>query len=64
MMKKNILAVLMVAVFCCACGGISYNAPVSVRLAEGLDPSVDTVDSNCAYFYFMLGRTAEVEGKL
>ena len=63
-MKKSILAVLIIAVFCSACGGVGNRAPVSVKLAESLDPSVDTVDSNCAYFYFMWGRTAELEGKL
>jgi tetratricopeptide (TPR) repeat protein len=63
-MKKSILAVLVIALCCSACGGVSNRAPVSVKLTEGLDPSVDTVDSNCAYFYFMWGRTAELEGKL
>ena len=63
-MKKNILIVLAMAVLCISCGGVNSKAPVSVKLAESLDPSVDTVDSNCAYFYFMWGRTAELEGKL
>jgi len=64
MMKKSIMAVLVIAACCSACGGMNERAPVSVKLAEGLDPSVETVDSNCAYFYFMWGRTAELEGKL
>ena len=34
-----------------------------VTLAEGMDPPVETVDRDCSYFYFMWGRTAELEEK-
>jgi len=64
-MRKSILAnIIVLAFLCSACGGGINGKAVGVRLADGLDPSVETVDSECAYFYFMWGRTAELEGKL
>jgi tetratricopeptide (TPR) repeat protein len=62
MMKNNFLAVIIFALLSSACAGGGYQS--SVRLAEGLDPSADVVESECSYFYFMWGRTAELEGKL
>ncbi len=61
-MKNNLLAIIIVALFSSACAGGGYQS--SAQLAEGLDPSADTVESECSYFYFMWGRTAELEGKL
>ncbi|MCK4839342.1 MAG: hypothetical protein KAS94_11120, partial [Desulfobulbaceae bacterium] len=62
MMKNNFLAIIIVALFSGACAGGGYQP--SAKLAEGLDPSADFVESECSYFYFMWGRTAELEGKL
>lgn len=65
-MKNNFLTIAIFALFCGACaggvGGTGYQS--SVRLAEGIDPSSDVTESECSYFYFMWGRTAELEGKL
>jgi tetratricopeptide (TPR) repeat protein len=62
MMKKNFLALVILALLGSACGGGSHEFPF--RLAEGLDSSNDAVESECSYFYFMWGRTAELDGKL
>lgn len=62
-MKKLILIIALLALGTGGCGGGSgLNSPV--KLAEGLDPSVDTVENECAFFYFTWGRTAELDGKL
>jgi tetratricopeptide (TPR) repeat protein len=61
-MKKKFLLLVILALLCSACGGGSHEFPV--RLAEGLDSSNDAVESECSYFYFMWGRTAELAGKL
>ena len=62
-MKNSFLAIVIFAFFCNACvGAQTYQTPV--RLAEGLDPASDVMESECSYFYFMWGRTAELEDKL
>jgi tetratricopeptide (TPR) repeat protein len=61
-MKNNFLMIVIFALFCSACAGGGYQ-PLA-RLAEGFDPTADAVESECSYFYFMWGRTAELEGKL
>ncbi len=61
-MRKEFLIVLLFSLGCAACSGTSA-LPRSASLAEGLDPSVETVDRDCSYFYFMWGRTAELEEK-
>lgn len=52
---------MVLSLLCSACSGA--NVSRSVTLTEGLDPSVETVDQDCSYFYFMWGRTAELEEK-
>lgn len=60
---KNFLTIIIFAFFASACvTGGGYRA--TSKLAEGIDPSADVVESECSYFYFMWGRTAELEGKL
>jgi len=61
-MKKNLLAIVALALLCGACASNDYLH--TTRLAKGLDPAADAVESECSYFYFMWGRTAELEGKL
>ncbi|MEN8143259.1 MAG: tetratricopeptide repeat protein, partial [Thermodesulfobacteriota bacterium] len=61
-MKKSILIIALLAISCSGCGGGS-GIPANVKLAEGLDPSVETVENECAFFYFTWGRTAELDGK-
>jgi tetratricopeptide (TPR) repeat protein len=53
----------MLALGCGACATGS-NQTLSARLAEGLDPSKEAVEQECAYFYFMWGRNAELTGEL
>ncbi len=62
-LEKNIIS--LVAIICVfaslgGCGGVT--APPRARLAGGLDGPVDEVDTECSYFYFLWGRTAELEG--
>ncbi|MEN8135242.1 MAG: tetratricopeptide repeat protein [Thermodesulfobacteriota bacterium] len=63
MMKNNFLVLIIFALFSSACTAAGGGQPAA-KLAEGLDPSADYVESECSYFYFMWGRTAELEGKL
>ena len=62
-MNKYIMIISLLALAFSGCGGGSA-IPSNVKLAEGLDPSVETVESECAFFYFTWGRTAELDGKL
>lgn len=61
-MKSNLVAIVVLAFFCAACAGVDRGP--SASLARGLDPAADAVESDCSYFYFMWGRTAELEGNL
>ncbi|MBU0483171.1 MAG: tetratricopeptide repeat protein [Proteobacteria bacterium] len=58
-MKKILWFLLFLACFCVSC---SVGAGTKVKLAEGLDPSVEAVDQECAVFYFLWGQSAELEG--
>lgn len=60
-MKNNFLVIVLVALLCSACSAGSYSP--STKLAEGLDPVADVAENECSYFYFMWGRTSELEGK-
>lgn len=52
---------LLAALSGCATGG---SGDLKTKLAEGLDPSTDVADKDCSYLYFLLGRNAELTGKL
>lgn len=58
-------AIATILLFSALCGGCSLGggADLKTKLAEGLDPSSDVVDQDCAYLYFLLGRNAELTGK-
>jgi tetratricopeptide (TPR) repeat protein len=58
--------VAIVVIFSALCGGCSLGGGggLKAKLAEGLDPSTDVVDQDCSYLYFLLGRNAELTGKL
>ncbi|NTV13820.1 MAG: tetratricopeptide repeat protein [Desulfobulbaceae bacterium] len=61
-MKRVVTIMLLLATLCggCSLGG---GNELKAKLAEGRDPSKETVDSDCAYLYFLLGRNAELAGK-
>jgi len=60
-MKRAVTTILLLAIIC---GGCSLgDNELKVRLTEGLDPPKETVDSECAYLYFLLGRNAELASK-
>jgi tetratricopeptide (TPR) repeat protein len=61
-MKRVIATVLLLV----ALGGCSLGdgSGLKAKLTEGLDPSSDQVDQDCSYSYFLLGRNAELNGKL
>lgn len=61
-MKKNFLVLVILTLICGACSSGGYRS--STNLAAGIDPIADIAESECSYFYFMWGRTAELEGKL
>ncbi|MBU0674547.1 MAG: tetratricopeptide repeat protein [Proteobacteria bacterium] len=63
-MMKNFFLLLLFALLGWGCSSISSTYPLNVKLTEGMDPSVESVDTECAYFYFMWGRTAELDNKL
>lgn len=62
-MNRVIVAIILLTALCggCSLGG---GSGLKVKLAEGLDPSTDAVDRDCSYLYFLLGRNAELTGKL
>ncbi len=54
---------LFLAALLSGCGGTVTMEP-RARLAGGLmDEPVDEVDHECSYFYFLWGRTSELDGK-
>jgi tetratricopeptide (TPR) repeat protein len=61
-MRNNLVAIVLCALFLGACAWGDFQP--SAKLAQGLDPTTDAVESDCSYFYFMWGRTAELEGNL
>ena len=62
-MRKDFLIIVLFAAVLAACSGASRPAKV-VSLAEGIDLPKESADNDCSYFYFMWGRTAELEEKL
>lgn len=62
-MKKAVTTILLLAALCGGCSLGGGNG-LKAKLAEGLDPSKGTVDSECAYLYYLLARDAELAGKL
>lgn len=62
-MHRTITTILLLSALCGGCSLSSGNT-LRVRLAEGLDPSTEAVDRDCSYFYFLLGRNAELTGEL
>lgn len=62
-MNRVVAAIILLTALCggCSLGG---GSEIKARLAEGLDPSTDAVDRDCSYLYFLLGRNAELTGKL
>ncbi|MFO7605890.1 MAG: tetratricopeptide repeat protein [Desulfurivibrionaceae bacterium] len=61
-MRNNLAAIVLFAILCTSCAGGDHQ--LSSKLAGGLDSNSDAVESDCSYFYFMWGRTAELEGNL
>ncbi len=61
-MKKIICLGLSLFLFCSSCSGrqTEDSNPASALDSESYSDSVDTA---CSYFYFMWGRSAEIEGK-
>lgn len=62
-MKKVVAGIILLTALCggCSLGG---GSGLKAKLAEGLDPSTDLVDQDCSYLYYLLGRNAELTGKL
>lgn len=62
-MNRTIAIILLLTTLCggCSLGG---GGELRAKLAEGLDPATESVDQDCSYLYFLLGRNAELTGKL